>query len=337
MRILRTDRKQGLLELAIQSLEDMWHLHKVLEPGDLVRAKTYRKVAVKRGQEIVEGDKKPVLLTLRVERSEFHPYTGRLRLLGTIVSGPPDIQLASRHTIQVEPGMVLTLQKPSLPRYVLERLQKARVQEADIFFCALDRDEADFAELRAYGLQAKGSLPFRKRDQDDRREAWYDAISAALRDQPGRIVLCGPGFEAQNLFRFLRRQHPDLALRASVEHASTTDGPGIREVLAQSGDKLLKESRLARESGFVERLLREIRTRGKEAHGPAAVQRALQFGAVETLLVSDTRVRECEPLLEQAERTAAAVALVATDHPAGEQLLALGGIAALLRFRPPEQ
>src|SRR3989338_5046721 len=109
MRILSLDRREKIISLSLQTLDDLWHLHKILEPGDQVRAKTYRKVAVKRGHEILEGDKKPVNLTIQLERTEFHQYTGKLRLSGTILAGPEDIQLASRHTITVEPGMLISI------------------------------------------------------------------------------------------------------------------------------------------------------------------------------------------------------------------------------------
>ena len=138
MRILKLDRKEGIARLFLQSLEDLWHLHKILETGDQIQAKTYRKVVIKRGSEIVEGEKKPVLLTIQLEKSEFHQYTGKLRLSGVIISGPEDIQLASHHTITAEPGMQITVKK-KWKSYQIERLEKAKVREASIFFVSIDR------------------------------------------------------------------------------------------------------------------------------------------------------------------------------------------------------
>jgi len=334
MRILKIDRKEGLVRLSLQALEDLWHLHKILEIGDEVSAKTYRKVAVKRGSEIMEGDKKPVNLTIRLEKSEFHQYTGRLRLSGIIVSGPEDIQLASHHTITVEPGMLLALKKQKIRDFQLERLEKARVKEQNILFVAIDRDQADFGSLKEYGLEMLGSARPTKTEEDD-STGFYEKILRKLESEKdyGRIVLCGPGFERENLFKFIRKQNPELAEKIHLEHSSSTGKPGIQEVLKTSGSKILKETRIARETSFVEKLLLEIKKQSLAVYGKESVKKAVEYRALETLLVSDIKVKEFESLIDSSEKISAKIVLISTEHESGEQLLSLGGIAGLLRFR----
>lgn len=335
MRIQRIDRKEGIIRVTLQTLEDVWHLYKVLEEGDLVKAKTYRKVAVKRGQEIMEGEKKPVLLTIKLEKTEFHQYTGKLRLSGTITEGPEDIQLASHHTITMEPGIQVTVTKPSLKQFHVDRLKKARVREENIVFVAMDRDQADFARLQAMGLELKGSIRFKKRDEDEDRTEWYEHIATILEAEQeyGKIVICGPGFERENFLAYLKKQHPGLAGRAILEHASTTGQPGIQEVIKNSEAKILGDARITRETTWIEKLLVEIRKQGLAVHGVDQVKKGLEYGAISTVLISDLKVREYEQLLDQAESIAAQIVLISGEHEAGEQLLALGGIAGLLRYK----
>jgi len=335
MRILKTDMKEGILRLGLQALEDLWHLHKILETGDKVKAKTYRKVAIKRGSEITEGDKKPVLLTIRLEKSEFHKYTGKLRLSGTIVSGPEDIQLASHHTIQLEPGMMVEVEKPSIKGYELDRLKRARVKEADIFIAAIDRDQVDFASLREFGLEMHGSIRYKKIAGDENRGPWYDKIIENLKSQEdfGKILICGPGFERTNLFAYVRKKSPEVGKKVTVEYSSDIGKPGIQEVIKTSGDRILKETRIARETGFVENLLLEIKKRGLEVHKKEDVEKAVEYGALDTLMVSDIKVREFEELIDQSENISAKIAIISTEHQAGEQFLSLGGIGGLLRFK----
>ena len=62
--------------------------------------------------------------------------------------------------------------------------------------------------------------------------------------------------------------------------------------------------------------------------------------AIETLLVTDLVLRgqsiekrkELDELIRSVENNRGKVYIISTLHPAGEQLQALGGIAALLRF-----
>jgi protein pelota len=67
----------------------------------------------------------------------------------------------------------------------------------------------------------------------------------------------------------------------------------------------------------------------------------VHFGAVENLLVTDRRLREgsddqrrwLERLIHDAEGMRGEFHVVSTEHPAGDQLQKLGGVAALLRFK----
>lgn len=335
MRLLKVDRKEGILRLGLQTLEDLWHLHKILEEGDFVRAKTYRKVAIKRGREIVEGDKKPVLLTIKLEKSEFHQYSGKLRLSGVIVSGPEDIQLASHHTLTVEPGMLVTIKKEKIKSFQLDRLQKAKVREANIFFVAIDREQVDFGGLREFGLELLGSLSFKKRDSEEDRSPFYQKILENMESQKeyGTILICGPGFERENLFTFIKKENPSLAERISLEYSSAIGKPGIQEVIKTSASKILKETRIARETGFVERLLLQIKKENLAVYGKEPVKKAIDYGALETLLVSDIKMKESESIIDAAETISAKIVIISTEHQAGEQFLSLGGIGGFLRFR----
>jgi len=64
------------------------------------------------------------------------------------------------------------------------------------------------------------------------------------------------------------------------------------------------------------------------------------LGAVKKLVLADTMLRETsdekrlqiEALMKEVERKGGRIIVVSTGHEAGAKLLALGGVAALLRF-----
>jgi protein pelota len=90
---------------------------------------------------------------------------------------------------------------------------------------------------------------------------------------------------------------------------------------------------MAREGTFVAELLKRIRMEGPAAYGRNETEKAVEMGAAETLLVSVDMVREFEELMEKAEKTGAKIVVISGDHELGGQLLQIGGIGALLRFR----
>jgi protein pelota len=66
----------------------------------------------------------------------------------------------------------------------------------------------------------------------------------------------------------------------------------------------------------------------------------VNMGAVEKLVIADTTLRESgeeqrlhlEKLMREVEQRRGSITVVSTEHEAGEKLIALTGIAALLRF-----
>jgi protein pelota len=69
------------------------------------------------------------------------------------------------------------------------------------------------------------------------------------------------------------------------------------------------------------------------------VKKALDYGAIETLLVADEMLRlerekgNIDSLLMAVERAQGKVVVFSTEFEPGQKLHALGGIAALLRYK----
>lgn len=333
MQVLKQDRRKGFIRLRVQNLDDLWHLEKILEPGDLVRARTFRKATLKRGEEIIKGERKPVTLTVRAEKIGFHKETGKLRVTGVIEEGPEDME-RGHHTIQVEPGLEITVTK-EWKRHHLERLKRAGVQEPLLFICMIDRDGADFAALRASGTEFLGSKKFRKVKGQEDRDGFYQEIGEHLARQKGyrALIVAGPGFERENFLGYLKKRMPELAREIVLEHANETGQTGVQEVIKKSANRILTDTRLARETRLVEKLLEEMGKDGMAVYGKKETQKAADTGAIETALVSDRMVPEFESLLDLVEKQAGKVVVISSSHEAGEKFLSLGGIAGFLRFR----
>jgi len=79
---------------------------------------------------------------------------------------------------------------------------------------------------------------------------------------------------------------------------------------------------------------------GTVTYGYETVENVSKMGAIEKLLIADVTLREAddeqrlklEALMRETEKRGANVTVISTEHEAGAKLLALGGIAALLRF-----
>src|SRR5437773_1323306 len=123
MRVLHRDPKTGEIKVRVENPDDLWHLHNLLQPGDLVRASTYRREDVKTDKLRPErGEKVRVTLTIRVEDVEFQAFSDRLRISGVIVEGPQG--LAQVRATEV--GEALVLVGPGFTREAFVEYLKAR-------------------------------------------------------------------------------------------------------------------------------------------------------------------------------------------------------------------
>jgi len=100
-------------------------------------------------------------------------------------------------------------------------------------------------------------------------------------------------------------------------------------------ERLIGDLQLSREVRLMDEVLLRIAREGAVAYGRAEVASAIEYGATEEVLLADTllRDRDMMHLVEKAERMQAKVVVLSSSFEPGERLCALGGIAALLRYK----
>ncbi len=339
MQILKADLRHGIIRLKTENPDDLWHLEKILEKRDLVTSRTLRKTTVKRGNEVDSGDRKPVTLTISLEKVEYHKDIKVLRLGGKIAEGPEDIQTASYHTLSVDTDTILTIQKTRWKSFQLDRLKKARQRRPLLFICSLDREEAEFASLTESGIEWSGSITAKKGGQkvgkQERGGEYFQELLKTLEAKASyeAIVLAGPGFEKDNLLKFIQGKNPELSRKILLEKTSSAGRRGIQEVIQTSANKLLKETRVAKETELVETLLMEAGREGPVVYGKKETEHALRMGAIERLLVSEEKIHDFESILDEAEKMHTEIVVISSEHESGEKFISLGGIGGFLRFQ----
>ncbi|MDI6884341.1 MAG: mRNA surveillance protein pelota [Hadesarchaea archaeon] len=348
MRVIFKDLRHGKIKLAVETLDDLWHLQHLVGPGDTAMSSTWRRereTGDKLRPERLE--KRRVTLSIQVESVEFHKHANRLRLLGTIIEGP---DMGKHHSFSLEPGSTITITKVWKPDH-LQRVRDAvrASRRPRVLLVALDDSSAELALVRQYGLDELGAISRPRagklyaveREADEKKffhrlaEAMNDIIS---REGVRTAIVAGPGFTKSAFATFLREKFPELASGVKLDDVSSGGRAGLYEIVRRGLVELVsREDRVSYETSLIEQLMAGIGKGGLAAYGKAEVGRAASVGAINKLLVADELLRsnrvDVEELLEQARKTGGEVVVVSTEHDAGRQLLALGGVAALLRFK----
>lgn len=305
-----------------------------------------------------ESVRKPMTLKLRVEDVSFHSFSNRVRLLGTILEGPSDlVSIGSHHTFNVELGSTLTIIKERWPGYLLKRLKDAEKSTSHpvSLIVTIEDGIAELLLAADYGIReavrVRTSISRKRGDQkshDATMKEFFSNVTLAIRSQLeqkeiGLIVIAGPGFVKDHFKEHLAKAGFKSLPPVIVESTNSIGLPGAKEILFRGVIGTAVEGlRLETETQLVEDLIAHIaKGDGLGTYGDKEVQKAVQYGAVENLLISDVKLREAteehrrwlDRLIQDAEKSRSVFHIVSSDHPAGDQLKSIGGIGAILRFR----
>ncbi len=341
MQILNQDYPR--ITLIPETLSDLWYLEKIVDPGDLVSSTSLRKFVSETGK----SERKRVWIKLKVEKVDFQKFSNVLRILGTIVEGRPEelVSFGAYHTLEVKPGTKLTLEKTTWLNYhkeILERAIKAS-KKPRLVLVSLDDSEALVYSLAEVGLEKIGEFHRSGgKDMGNLDSIWasyFHEVAKALSNiDVQNILVGGPGFVKNDFYEFVKERYPGLAKKLIIVDLVSSGFSGIKEMLSRPEiNRILEETRIARETKLVNDLMAEISKDGLAVYGLAQVEEALDYGAVEKLIISESFFSEnrekCEELMQKAEHTRAEIHIIGQDTDAGKQLKALGGIAAILRFK----
>jgi protein pelota len=327
----------GEIRLFAESIDDLWHLSHLVRSGDLVFATTFRSVEMVQDRIRPEKpEKKPVRLGIRVEGVAFHPYANRLRISGVIEHG---VDQGSHHTINLDAGselsVIKTWRQVDLDR--IDRAVKASTSGA-VHILSVEEGEAELYRIRQFGPEivatviqgsSKGSDP-------GGRASLFERVAALVDGITGTVVIAGPGFVKDEVAKYLREKIPDLKDRCLTVETRRSGRGAVTEALGKGVlEKITGDLQLKREADLLDMFLERMGRGEPVAYGRTEVEEAVSAGAAEQVLVIDDMVRnrDIADLLERAERIRARVTVFSSLFDPGAQLLALGGIAALLRYR----
>ncbi|MUV89111.1 mRNA surveillance protein pelota [Halapricum sp. CBA1109] len=353
MRIAERHRVEGGREritLVPESLDDLWHLSYVVEPGDLLAGDTTRRI--QRADDDLRdkgGEREPMWMEIEVEDVEFAKFANRLRVGGVIEHCPREDQLGLHHTINVEQHDEIEIEKDWKPDQ-LERIEEAEeaTDQPDVAIVTVEEGEAYVHTVAQYGTEQRASItgPTGKGEYAQPREELFEELTAVVsRLDADAIILAGPGFTKQDALEYIEEAEPDLRERITTVDTSAVGDRGVHEVLKRGAvEEVQRETRIAEEASLIDELTENIATGGEAAYGPDGVAKAADYGAIERLLVLDDRLREeragegewdldIDHLVETVEQKGGEVTVFSSDFDPGQQLSNLGGVAAILRYR----
>lgn len=354
MKIIEKNLRQGFVKAVPDTSDDLWHLYNVVYKGDEVYAYTSR--AIKNDSESSRpksAERVSAFMGVTVESVSWDKFLGKLRVHGLICHAPDIIPTGAHHTLAIGLNQPVTIVKKEWPKHLLDRLIAASETEKPLLIISIDDEGFAVAETKQYGVEIRVEERVRlpgKHEADKRIEGTKAYFRKALNSlnqiwaqNHNPIIIIGTGFVKTDFAKYIAEEAQDMnKALADIKSVNNGGTAGIYEAL-RSG-VLLKAThklRVVEETQAIEEVMKRLgKGEGTITYGLAGVEEAVQMGAIEKLIIADTALRDAddeqrlklEAIMREVERHNAKVTVVSTEHEAGFKLIALGGLAALLRF-----
>ena len=347
MKVCWLDKKW--LEVIPQSTDDLYYLSKIIEPGDMVKAITLRKIKHSRSLRPVDPIIVKIPVTIEVESASLDSLSSKLRILGVIRDCPSKYSiLGLHHTIEVTPGRRLSIYKERWLKLHLDLLDRALKPKLSMLVVLVDQEEFEVYHLKgeSYQLIVRGYLSSYKPPTGVGEVIYSKSLSDAARLivekirelSPHYTIIAGPGFFKEAVLAKIKELAP-LSHRLIAVKTSSTGVPGLMECLrSESLKRVLKDFTIAEDNQVIEKALERLAKAPDEvAYGIDNVEKAVSYGAAELVIISPSLMAShrdsIEKILEMCERIKCRYRIIHSESPSREMLESLGGIIALLRFR----
>jgi protein pelota len=355
LRILERNLDKGFVKVVPEVMDDLWHLYNVIFRNDEVYARTTREVKPdEKYARPGRGERISVFLGVKVESVSWDKLLGRLRVHGIICQAPESVPAGAHHTISIGLNTPATIVKRQWSKHEVERLVRAcKASEKPVIIVSIDDEGYAVAKTAQYGINERveervrlpGKLEVERREaavKEYFRRA-LDSLRKAWASEPVPIVIIGVGFVKNDFASFVNSEARDIAgYVVDVKGVNNGGVAGINEAL-RSGIllKAMKRLRIVEEAEIMEEILKRL---GKGeltvTYGSEHVENAARLGAVEKLVLADSVLRKSsdeerlhvEEIMRMVEQKGGVSIVVSTEHEAGAKLVALGGVASILRF-----
>ncbi|MFX1352730.1 MAG: mRNA surveillance protein pelota [Promethearchaeota archaeon] len=357
MKILEIDNKNQEVIVKIETLNDLWTLYNVISKNDYVSTRTSRRVVLREG---TKGERKKMWIKLKVESVSFHEFSNRLRVKGTISEGPEDfVSFGTYHTFNIEVGNELSIIKEMWLRSEIKRLTEFSKFDVNfvLLIIAIESGLANAALITNFShtriATIKKTIPGKRYEQIHRNKAdeeFFGDINKVLDENVKNIninliILCGPGNIKDKFLKYLKdKKQPDYLSKINIIHASSGTESAIFETLKSPQLKNLKEKvKIFQETDKIEKIFAILATDPDLiAIGVKEISNLSKSGVIEELFITDILIRgiskekklEIEEILTDIEKSDGKYYILSSEQPTGQQIIALGDIVAILRYKP---
>ena len=312
--------RSGTIQLKPNNEEDIWYLYKILQKGDIVKMRVFRKIKVNSGGEygVNKVKRRSITLTLKVLDIDFQSDDKGTSLTAKTINIKENkvVMIGQIQTVEIQMFQKISICKEFWTRDNFDMLDEAadEAKGIDSMIILYDDGHAGFYFLKRnftkfYGKIQK-SLPKKKKNMMDiyknniakfDQRIWRYIYDTFDTEEIKVIVLAGPGNAKDRFLNRLKQidtHEKDLTYRKKIQDSikkyvkvatSTIHASAINEILKDpKAQKILKDTKAIKEAQKLKEFFKTLENNSNKAcYGEKEVNYALQKGAIKTLLITD--------------------------------------------------
>ncbi|MDD3084166.1 MAG: mRNA surveillance protein pelota [Candidatus ainarchaeum sp.] len=344
MKIIKIDKKLNEIIVLPETIDDLWHLEKIIQKDDIILGKTDRKIKPsKEGEKVI---RQVIFVKLLVENIHFQEFSENLKISGIILDGKPKefIELKAHQSIDIKISEKLKIIKKEIQKWQIERLKKAEEESAtsEMLTIILDDESAELAFINQYSINKKALIRTKKQGkmfEEQKSNFFEEILKKILMINPKKIFIVGPGFTKDNLKKFIleKRKYTGKIITETINSIGET---GLRELITSGKlSNIEKELQLTKESKLIEEFLEKL-SKNKAEYGIEKIKDELNNGIIEKIIISETYLLqnrdETEKIMDLAEKFGGEINIISSKNPQETTIYNMGGIVAILRYRKQE-
>lgn len=363
----KIDRRtqNGEVKLECSDAEDMWHVYNILAVGDTLRAPTIRKVQTSSSTGSAISTQKKMTLTIIVTKISYDAAGASMRVLGKNCTENEYVKMGQYHTVEIDVHRAFTIGKERWDSVFIGQLNTALNPNTDADLAAIIMQEGlahvliVSRSLTLTRARIEMNIPRKGKNaifnRDGAMKKFFDAVYSALLTHIDLnaikvILIASPGFVKESFYQYMNltaarndeRSIIDNKAKFVLCHSSSGHKHAFQEVLS----KPELQGRLAKTKAVGEvralQMFHDMLANDelRAVYGPQHVLHAMDMGAIDVLLVTDSLFRSADiptrkkyvALVENARKANAKIVVFSDQHVAGATLKSMSGIAAILRF-----
>ncbi|ANQ06176.1 Protein pelota-like protein [Plasmodium coatneyi] len=369
----KRDNEDMAFGLVAEEDDDLWHLYNLISINDEVETVTSRKVHKDIGNNTYATEIRKMRLTLMITKVDFDSVNNSLRLSGKNIKSNDYVKMGQYHTFEIALNEKIKIKKKnwdSVYKQKLEECTNVRMN-SKVAILLVSCGEAQMYLLTENLCKHIFTLSkvIKKKREKNNNSLYAKSLGAFFQqllqqlvknvdvEKMQCIILGGPGFFKNDFLQYVyekseKKNDKDVLSMKSkflIVKTSSVNRNSVNEILSseQIKDQVLN-MKVVSHMDVLNRFYKLFdKSEEKICYGDADVRYAASLQAIESLLITDRTFRNCDvvtrkeyvAMVSNVKNSGGRVFIFPDNHTTGEQLNALTGIAAILKFPvyAPEQ